>query len=76
MAAFVGLIAAGVVLLITWIASPVFKDVIVSVTESWGVAVGLDGLALVIANIMPILLPAACFGVIIVGLVGLVRGSR
>jgi len=58
-------------LLIIWFATPLFKEIIVNTVEGWGAAAGLDGLALLIADIMPVLIPTMCFGAIIAGVIGL-----
>ena len=74
LALFLGLVTVPACLLIIWFVSPLFKTVMESIVEGWGVAVGLSGFALVIAEVMPFLVPALCFGAIIVGLIGLARG--
>ena len=72
--ACLGLVAVPACLLIIWFLSPLFKDIMVNTVEGWGAAVGLSGFALMIANIMPVLVPLMCFGAIITGLIGLARG--
>lgn len=74
LAASLGLVLVPACLLIVWITTPVLKDIMVSVTESWGVEVGLSGFALLLCNIMPFLIPLVCFALIIAGIIGLARG--
>lgn len=74
LAIFSGLVTVPMCLLVIWILSPLFKDIMVSAVEGWGAAVGLSGFSLALANIMPVLVPVMCFGAIIAGLIGLARG--
>lgn len=62
-------------LLAIWIISPVAKTIAQSIVSDWGVAVGLDGFALALANAMPYLVPLICLIMIFVGLVGAIRGG-
>lgn len=69
-----GMILVPASFLIIWFMTPIFKDIMVSVVETWGAVVGLSGFALLIADMMPIIVPLMCFAGIIAGIIGLTKG--
>jgi len=75
-AACIVLVSIPACLLIIWFMSPLFKDIMESVVEGWGAAVGLSGFALALADAMPFIVPAFCFGAILLGIIGLARTTR
>lgn len=70
-----GMILIPASVLVVWFAAPPIKVLITSVVEGWGTAIGLSGTALIIANSMPVIIPLFCVGIIIAGLIGIVKGG-
>lgn len=71
---FLGLVLVPPCILIIWFATPMFKDIMISTVTGWGAEVGLEGFALLIANMMPVIVPVMCFAGIIAGLIGMAKG--
>lgn len=69
------LILAPAAVLVMWFVMPIFKTMMVSIVESWGVAIGLSGFALVLAQSMPLIVPVACVSAIIAGFIFAARSS-
>lgn len=76
MKVLVGLVLIPVAVLIVWIAMPPLRTLMADVTANWGASVGLEGLALVIAQALPIIVPVVCILGLVLGLVFTVRGLR
>lgn len=75
MRVFLALILAPAAVLLIWFGLPSIKELMIDVVSSWGASVGLEGFTLVLANAMPIMVPAACIAIIIAGIIGMVRGG-
>lgn len=71
---FLGLVLVPIGILIIWFMTPLTKDIMISVVEGWGAKAGLGGFALLLANLMPIIVPTICFAGIIACLIGMAKG--
>jgi len=71
---FLGLVLLPAAMLTLWYGMPPVKAVMESTMSTWGAAVGLSGFALVIADLMPVIVPVVCFAGMIAGIIGLAKG--
>jgi len=73
---FLGFIIAPCAILLLWYGLPIFKDLMIHTVATWGVAVGLGGIALTLANLMPNIVPVMCIAGIIASFVFLAKSAR
>lgn len=74
MRVFLGLVLLPAAMLALWYGMPPVKAVMESTVETWGASVGLSGFALLLATMMPVIVPVMCFAGMIAGIIGLVKG--
>jgi len=71
LAVTISMILVPISILVVLFALPTIRTLMVEVTAGWGAAAGLGGIALVIAEAMPIIVPLACVAMIAAGIIGL-----
>lgn len=69
-----GMVLVPASILVVWFGMPPIKTLMTDLVSGWGATVGLSGIALAIANAMPIIVPIACIGMMIAGFLGLIKG--
>ncbi len=68
-----GMLLIPMSILVVLFGLPTVRALMVDIVEGWGVAIGLEGLALVVAEAMPVIVLLACIAMMVAGIVGLLR---